>query len=83
MYLRNDVLHKTCGKKCISYARNFTSSATIRDMKCTLGYNRMVSFKHLSKYGRFCNDVIVNFALTPGITVLISVLTRSYIVNIN
>lgn len=61
----------------IRYSRSTASSSNVRVMKNTLGYNLIVSFKHLSKYGISCNAAIVSFPPFASITAFTSFLTRS------
>lgn len=61
----------------IHYSRSTASSCNVRVMKNTLGYNLIVSFTHLSKYGISCNAAIVSFPPFASITAFTSYLTRS------
>lgn len=61
------------------YARNFISSVAIREIAGAEGYKRNISFIHLSKYGRFCNNLIVYFSPFSCNSATTSVLIRSYI----
>lgn len=66
--------------KMKSYIRNVTSSTVFLIIVGTLGYNRRDSFRHLSKYGRFSNNDIVNFSSVSSNAEVTSVLIRSYII---